>query len=144
MRIRPAEAADAERVFTLLTGFATSHLPQRSAFDETFPELLRQATAGTAYLLVAESGRDSEVVGYALAFRFPALHTNGPIVELQELMADRASRGRGVGAALVNAVVERGQACGAVEITVPTRRARDYYLRLGFEETAVYLKLRLT
>jgi hypothetical protein len=28
-------------------------------------------------------------------------------------------------------------------LTVPTRRARDYYLRLGYEETATYLKKKL-
>jgi N-acetylglutamate synthase-like GNAT family acetyltransferase len=41
---------------------------------------------------------------------------------------------------LVAAILERAQAAGAVEVTVPTRRAREYYLRLGFEETATYLK----
>ncbi|MDX6346878.1 MAG: hypothetical protein QOF84_1668, partial [Streptomyces sp.] len=49
-------------------------------------------------------------------------------------------RGRGIGERLVAAVLERARTKGAVEVTVPTRRARDYYLRLGFEQTATYLK----
>ena len=32
---------------------------------------------------------------------------------------------------------------GAVEVTVPTRRARDFYLAMGFESTAEYFKLNL-
>ncbi len=40
--------------------------------------------------------------------------------------------------------IELARAAGAVELTVPTRRAVAYYLRLGFEETATYLKRKLT
>ena len=36
--------------------------------------------------------------------------------------------------------IELARAAGAVEVTVPTRRAVRYYLRLGCEETATYLK----
>ncbi|MCU1685882.1 MAG: N-acetyltransferase [Amycolatopsis sp.] len=141
--VRAAVAGDAERVFALLTGFATSHRPLLTAFDTTFPELVRLTASGAADLLVAEAGRHHEVVGYALAFRLLTLHANGPIVELQELMVAPASRNEGIGGELVLAVVDRARAGGAVEVTVPTRRARDYYLRLGFEDTAVYLKRSL-
>jgi N-acetylglutamate synthase-like GNAT family acetyltransferase len=65
------------------------------------------------------------------------------VVELQELMVAPDSRGRGIGRRLVEAILEQARAAGAVEVTVPTRRARDYYLRLGFEETATYFKFRV-
>ena len=47
------------------------------------------------------------------------------------------------GRRLVQEVLAGAERNGAVEVTVPTRRARDFYLRLGFEETAVYLKRRI-
>ncbi|HEX2033899.1 MAG TPA: GNAT family N-acetyltransferase [Chloroflexota bacterium] len=135
--VRPAQMADAEAVFALLCQFAVSYHPRREAFDRHYPQLLR---ADHATCLVAEvAGR---VVGYALAFRLLTLFANGPVTELQELMVDPAHRRRGIGRRLVEAVVERARQAGALEVTVPTRRARDYYRRLGFEETATYLKLK--
>ncbi|TNC23920.1 GNAT family N-acetyltransferase [Amycolatopsis alkalitolerans] len=95
-----------------------------------------------ADLLVAEY--DSQVIGYALATRFLVLYANGWVAELQELIVAPEARGPGVGRALVAAIAERARVAGAVELTVPTRRARDYYLTLGFTETATYLKRELT
>ncbi len=136
--VRQALAADAESVFALLVQFAMSYRPRRDAFDEHYPSLL---TADHANLMVAEVG--ARVVGYALAFELLTLYANGVVLELQELMVDPEYRSRGLGEKLVRAVVEHGRATGAVEVVVPTRRARDYYVRLGFEETASYLKLKL-
>ncbi|KAA9152926.1 GNAT family N-acetyltransferase [Amycolatopsis acidicola] len=142
MRTRPADVTDADAVFLLLQGFATSYHPRRAAFDRNYEQLLSVMTYDSTDLLVAED--DGKVIGYALAARFLVLYANGPVTELQELMVDPAQRGRGVGRALVNAIIERARAAGAVEVTVPTRRARDYYVKLGFAETATFLKLPLS
>jgi GNAT superfamily N-acetyltransferase len=80
------------------------------------------------------------VVGYALAFRLLTLYANGIVVEVQELMMAPEHRRQGIGRRLVESIVERAAAAGAVEVAVPTRRARDFYLPLGFVETATYLK----
>jgi GNAT superfamily N-acetyltransferase len=133
--IRPASRSDADRLFPLVEQFATSYRPDRGAFDRHYPLLL---AAGHADCLVAEVG--DALVGYALAFRLLTLYANGVVVELQELMVAPERRGQGIGRRLVEAVLERAQVAGAVEVTVPTRRAREYYLRLGFEQTATYLK----
>lgn len=137
--VRSAHLADAEAVFALLEGFATSYRPSRSAFDRNYPRLL---DSDDADLLVAEDA--GGVAGYALAARFLVLFANGWVAELQELMVAPRSRGRGIGRALVVAVAERARAAGVVELTVPTRRARDFYVALGFSETATFLKLALS
>ena len=136
--IRPAELADAEALFPLVRQFAMSYPTDQGAFERHFPLLL---AADHADLLVAEV--DRQIVGYALAFGLLTLFANGVVVELQELMVAPERRGQGFGRRLVEAVVERAEAAGAVEVTVPTRRARDFYLPLGFEETATYLKRTL-
>jgi ribosomal protein S18 acetylase RimI-like enzyme len=133
--IRQATLGDAEAVFTLLTHFVTSYAPSRTAFDRHYPVLLK---SGDAELLVAIV--DDAVVGYALGFQLPTLHANGTILIIQELVVDPAHRRQGHGRALVEALLARGQASGAVEATVPTRRAGDFYRHLGFLETARYLK----
>lgn len=135
LRIRPAQAGDADAVFALLVHFAVSYRPERGAFDRHFPLLLE---GDGAELWVA--ALEGCVVGYALAFRLLTLYANGPILELQELMVDPAHRGRGIGRKLVETVLQRAWETGCGEVTAPTRRAAAYYTRLGFEETAVYLK----
>lgn len=134
--VRHATPADADSVFALLTAFATSYRPAREAFDTLYPRLMHPA--GTGMLLVADA--EGAIVGYALAHRLLVLYANGAVCELQELMVEPAHRGRGVGRRLVAAVTRTAFEAGAVEVTVPTRRARDFYLRLGFHETATYLK----
>jgi len=138
LTIRPAGPEDAEAVFGLLTQFVTSYQPERQAFDRNFPRLI---SSGQSVFLVALFAGDA--VGYALGNVALTLYANGPVLELQELMVAPEHRGRGIGRRLVGAALERALAAGCTEATVPTRRARDFYVRLGFEETAVFLKRKL-
>jgi N-acetylglutamate synthase-like GNAT family acetyltransferase len=125
-------------VLELLREFATSYEPDPSAFIRHFPLLVR---SGSAALLVAEHQR--RVVGYVLAFDLLTLFANGIVVEIQELVVEPAYRSHGIGRLLVTAILERARRSRAREVTVPTRRAADFYRELGFEETATYLKLEL-
>ena len=137
--IRQATAADAEAVFGLLARLMMSYEPSREDFDRTYPLLIESASA---HLLVAED--EGGVVGYVYAGDMPTLFANGVITEILELYVAEAERGKGIGTELVNAVVERARLGGAVEVTVPTRRASGFYQAIGFEPTAELLKLRLT
>jgi GNAT superfamily N-acetyltransferase len=138
VEIRPAVAADGDALFPLLQGFATSHPPERSAFNANLPRLVE---AEHAELWVACA--DRQPIGYLLAFHLLTLYANGVVTEVQELMVDPAWRGRGIGRRLVDTVVESARARGSVEVTVPTRRAESFYEACGFEPTASYLKLEL-
>lgn len=140
--IRQADVTDSDAVFALLQDFATSYRPQREAFERTFERLLAAMTYDDgADLLVADDGA---VVGYVLATRFLTLYANGPVTELQELFVDPAHRGQGLGRRLVAAIAGRARDRAVVELTVPTRRAGDFYRGLGFTETAAFFKLSLT
>ena len=136
--VRPATASDADAVFRLLADFATTYRPDPARFTTvTFPEVLR-AAEGRAEFLVAE--RNTQVIGYAYAARIPTLFAGGTVLELLELAVDTPLRGRGTGSRLVRAMQDRARHAQDVEITVPTRRAADFYRRLDFTETATYLK----
>ena len=137
MVIRPATPEDAEAVFEMLGDFATSYVPERAAFDRSYPAIVgRQEGA----LLVAEDDRG--VVGYVLAADMPTLFANGPVTELLELYVKPSSRGQGIGRRLVGEAIRGASERGASEVTAPTRRARDFYLAMGFESTAEYFKVR--
>ncbi len=138
LTIRAGQLADADAVFALLTQFAVSYRPKRTAFDMLYPALL---TSEHGTLLVAET--DEQVVGYTVAVLLPVLYANGPIVEIQELMVTPEYRGLGIGTRLVESVIDDARNAGAVEVTVPTRRAGSYYLRFGFAETATYYKYKI-
>jgi len=139
LTIRSARAEDAQAVYGLLTQFVSSYQPEREAFDRHFPKLI--ASKQLVFLVASIGGL---VVGYALGSIALTLYANGPVLESQELMVSSEYRKRGIGRRLVGAVLEQALSAGCAEATVPTRRAQDFYVRLGFEETAVYLKRRLT
>ncbi len=139
MEIRPAQAADADAVFAMLKRFAMSYKPDRDAFASSFAAMVESQDVA---LLVAEDG--GTLAGYAMAVGFATLFANGSVAQIEELFVEEAKRGAGTGRALVAAVVEWARSRGAVEVTVPTRRAGDYYERLGFERTAEYYHVRLS
>ena len=130
--------SDADAIFRLLGNFAASYKPVRSAFDTNYPRLLE---TGGADLLVAEKG--GQVVGYILACDSLTLFANGIVTEVLELYVEEQERGRGNGRDLVKRAVARARDRGSTEVTVPTRRARSFYLDLGFELTAEFFKLNL-
>ncbi|WP_141208112.1 GNAT family N-acetyltransferase [Streptomyces griseorubiginosus] len=137
--VRAVRAADADDVLRLLRAFTTSHVPDPGRFRTVaFPAVLASAAAGRAEFLAAEMG--GRVVGYAYAVRVPTLFAGGTVLELLELTVDAELRGRGLGSRLVRAVLEAAGRAADAEVCVPTRRAADFYRRLGFAETATYLK----
>ncbi|MFC3492659.1 GNAT family N-acetyltransferase [Glycomyces rhizosphaerae] len=139
MTVRDASREDAADIYRLLCDFATSYRPERAVFeDRTFPRALAAAADGAAEFLVAE--QTGAVVGYLLAARVPTLFAGGTVMDVLELAVDEAHRGRGTGSLLVRAAVTKAAASGDVEVTVPTRRAVEFYKRLGFTEAATYLK----
>ncbi|MER5520766.1 GNAT family N-acetyltransferase [Streptomyces sp. NPDC048254] len=141
--VREATPSDADDIYRLLIGFVTSYRPDRAVFDgATFPRIIAAAAEGSAEFLVAE--QDSGVVGYLLALRMPTLFAGGTILELLELAVAEPMRGRGTGSALIRAVQAKAREAKDVEVTVPTRRAADFYRALGFHETAVHLKWSTT
>jgi predicted N-acetyltransferase YhbS len=138
MTIRPAQLDDRDRLYELLCQFVWSTTPDRQAFDRNFPAVVADPNT---YLRVAED--NGVVLGYSLAVLQWTLYANGKIVLLQELMVDPEHRGKGIGGQLMQSVIDDAMQAGAREITVPTRRAKDYYPRFGFNEIAAYFKLKV-
>ena len=132
--VRAANPADADALWTLVREFATSFVPERAAFDTTLPLLLGR---DDVLVLVAE---DDGVVGYLLASEHPTFFANGPIAGVEEVMVTPAHRRSGVGAALMAAAEAWAAERGAGYVSLASRRAGDFYLALGYTDSAVFYK----
>jgi len=126
--------ADADALWTLVREFATSFVPERAAFDTTLPLLLGR---DDVLVLVAE---DDGVVGYLLASEHPTFFANGPVAGVEEVMVAPAHRRSGVGAALMAAAEAWAAERGAGYVSLASRRAGDFYLALGYTDSAVFYK----
>jgi GNAT superfamily N-acetyltransferase len=139
-RVRTALATDADAVFGLACGLATSFAPTRPSFDANFAVLRTQEDAR---LLVVED-HDGVVAGYLLGFAHATFFANGTVTWIEEL-AVRADRRRlGLGRALVDRFEHWSLDRGANLVALATRRAEGFYGVLGYERSAVYFRKRLT
>ena len=124
MRLRSAAAEDAEAL-------AAVHA---KAFDAswTCDDIARLMQIMGGFALLAE---EDGVVGFILA------RTMGGEAEILTLAVAPWARRSGVGAALVQAVVERAQALGAsalfLEVAADNDAAARVYLKAGFEQAGL-------
>jgi ribosomal protein S18 acetylase RimI-like enzyme len=138
--IRPARAADAERVFGLLMQLDRGYSPDIDSFGESFAFLI--ADEPTSMLLVVEDDAGL-VLGYSLTTISPLLHTSGKSAQLQELVVAPEHRASGVGTFLVETVERICRERGVTQLTVPSRRSAAFYERIGYRSTADFLKRTL-
>ena len=104
-------------------------------------ELAAIVGSDASVLLVASEGAGKVLGALTLAlFRVPT----GMRAWIEDVVVDEASRGRGVGAALVRAALARAKQAGARSVDLTSRPSREaanrLYLDLGFElrQTNVY------
>jgi GNAT superfamily N-acetyltransferase len=135
--IRAARAGDEDGLFALVQQLGHAFAPDRAAFDATLASYLA-GEQPTVVLFVAEEPEG--LLGYALMTVVPLLSTNGPSAQLQEIVVDQQARGRDLGTALVRAVEQECTTRGVTQLTVASRRAGGFYDRLGFHESAEYMR----
>jgi predicted N-acetyltransferase YhbS len=134
--IRPAVVGDVDAVWPLARDLATSYVVDRDTYATIFAGLVTQPTVT---LLVATDG-EAGVVGYLLGQRHVTFHAGGPVLWVEEVMVDADRRRAGVGRSLMAAAEELARAGGVAYVALATRRAGDFYARLGYRESAAYLK----
>ena len=133
--IRSATLTDEPAVHSLAAEMATSFVVERESFRRSLGELL---ASGNAVLLVAETG--GEVSGYVLGFTHPAFYANGRVAWVEEIAVRPEQRRQRIGALLIEEFERRSFEAGAKLVALATRRAADFYLAIGYEESATYFR----
>jgi GNAT superfamily N-acetyltransferase len=131
LTIRDAQAADAERISSLLTqlGYPT----QPSAVEA---RLERLAVVGDRVLVADLDGR---AVGLGHLQVAPAIERERPAAKIGALVVDEGHRGQGVGRALMQALEDEARLRGCELLFLTTAERRDdahaFYERVGLELT---------
>jgi GNAT superfamily N-acetyltransferase len=90
-------------------------------------------------VLVAVSDAGA-VVGYLLGSFHGTFFANGPVAWIEELMVCEPLRRLGVASKLMASAEEWARGLPTAYIAVASRRAGDFYLRIGYEESATYFR----
>ncbi len=127
-------SGDSDTVVNLLVEQMREHRVQAD------PARLREVIAGViaddrcGFILVAKD--DGTVVGVAYVAEILSIEHGGRVGWLEELYVSPDRRGKGIGTALLEAVLNRAQQTGLVaidlEVDVNHRRAESLYRRAGF------------
>ncbi|QEO09991.1 GNAT family N-acetyltransferase [Protaetiibacter larvae] len=137
MPVREVRAGDEDAVFALVAQLGHAFPPDRAAFDRTIAGYLAGEQPSVLLYVVED---DQGVRGYALTTIVPLLSTNGLSAQLQELVVASDARGHDYGTRLVQAVEAECVRRGVTQLTVASRRAGGFYDRLGFHESAEYMR----
>jgi len=135
VEIKKATPQDGDQLFELVQILATSFKPEKSAFLKSLETL---SDDNSVLLNVAVT--DQEFVGYCLAFDHETFYANGRVTLLEEIIVKENIRKNGVGRKLMESVKQWAETRNSRLISVATRRAREFYEALGYEESATYFR----
>lgn len=141
MEIRRASMEDMPAIESLMGQLGeAAHGEVDPGLADRVADLLSRAECG---LWVADVG--GQVAGLISASSYLTLWHAGPTVIIDELVVDASQRGKGVGRALIGAVVEWARDIGASEVEVSTeldnQAAQRFYARCGFTYQALLLEM---
>ncbi len=135
MQVRLATADDYGRLFLLAKDLPLTDIVELPAFEAGMQAVLEDPSA-----LLAVAHEYGEMAGYILGFRHPTFHANAPAAWVEELYVRKDFRGRGFGTSLVAFFEDWAKSEGCAYLALSTRRAGEFYEKIGFENRAVYFK----
>jgi GNAT superfamily N-acetyltransferase len=133
--IRPATLADAPAVAGLAADLAQSFQLDRASFDASYPALIGDDNACVLVATAAE-----RVTGYLLGFKHLTFYANGPVGWVEEILVRSEHRQSGLGRALMTTFEDWAASNQCALVALATRRAKPFYLAIGYQESATYLR----
>ncbi|HEY90561.1 MAG TPA: GNAT family N-acetyltransferase [Dehalococcoidia bacterium] len=145
VKIRKATLEDETQVFDLLRQLMTSAsadhpVNQKNGYD-TFRRMLDDDDAGTVF--VAEE--DGVMLGLVTLSYPLAIRCGGSYSSIEEFIVTEQARGKGVGGALLEAVVTKATEKGCYELLVsrPSDLGLPVYIRHGWKDDGKALLMNL-
>ena len=143
LHIRPARPGDEAAIVALVRELSDSggwHTPIEQEYVRTY-----LANPHCGVLLAADGGRIVGLLSYTVR---PNLFHAGDTALVEELIVHDLDRGRGVGGALLVALMDFARARGCVEVSVTTmpdnEDAQRFYRSHGLVEEALFLERHLS
>lgn len=159
MNIRKATDQDEDQVYRLAKALATSFELDRQAFSKYFQEALSSdlydiwvaQEPGQTAVDSEKSGQTAEdskptpempghLIGYVLGIHHVAFYANGPVSWVEEIFVEEKQRRKGVGKKLMEAFEKNSLQNNSRLVGLATRRASDFYMALGYENSAVFFR----
>jgi GNAT superfamily N-acetyltransferase len=140
--IRKAQASDAEALTRLIRGIGWFERFNAEPFDAACDRLashLDLCTADDSHSVYVAVNASAELLGYVSVHWLPYLFLPGPEGFVSELFVQNAQRGMGIGARLLDMVVQEARARGCARLQLINFRHREsyqrqFYTKQGWEE----------
>lgn len=150
--IRPAEDGDIESIVEMAYEFETyllridDSLVQEAPPMEVFKRFLLRGFGDEKHtLFVAEE--DGGLLGFADFWAYPEFLHGGVAGYMNNIFVREGERGRGIGKALLDAVMDEARSMGVVAMHVPVKarntRAIEFYKKNGIDEQLYMMETRL-
>lgn len=130
-------SAPSEQLNLTIVPATIDDLPQLMAlenacFSDPWPEAVMRTTFEVSVAKILLAKLDGEAVGFAMAYLIP------PEGEIGDVCVSPAHRGKGIGRALMDALID-GSGCTQfwLEVRASNSAARSLYEKLGFEVLGV-------
>jgi GNAT superfamily N-acetyltransferase len=130
--VRLARQSDAGDISSLIRGLGIFSRLEGEDQDATAKRVARHLAvclADDSHTVFVATGEDSAVMAYAAVHWLPYLFLRGPEGYLSELFVSQPWRGRGVGTALLEAVVSAARDRGCARLMLEAVKQRDSYKR---------------
>jgi GNAT superfamily N-acetyltransferase len=141
--IRKANPADQAKTIALLKQFPPDpELPDIN-WDDAAKAFATLADGRGGCIFVAEE--DGDIVGVVTLGYSYVLRFGGTYAMIEEFIVSEKMRGRGIARQLIQTAIDEARRMGCPELQVngPSPLGRPVYLRNGFHEAGLHMKIRL-
>jgi GNAT superfamily N-acetyltransferase len=133
--VRKIQLEDLDNVFKLTELFSTSFKIKRELFEVSFVNLINDSAT---HFILAEI--NNVIVGYCLCYNHYTLYANGKVAWVEEIFVLEEYRRKGIARRLMNEMEKWARSRDSKLIALATRRAREFYLSIGYEESAIFFR----
>jgi GNAT superfamily N-acetyltransferase len=142
--IRKATPTDQAKAIALLNEFPPDPELPNVNWDDAADSFATLIEGRVGAIFVAEEG--GEIVGLVTLGYSYVLRFGGIYAMIEEFIVSERMRGKGIASQLIQAAIQEARRMGCRELQVngPSPLGRPVYLRNGFHEAGIHMKIQLS